>query len=126
MLQRRALAIAGAITAAAAAAVIGIGANAGLLGVANQEHPGQFRLVEASQSSQVAPTQVVDVPVPVEVSASSGAPTPPASSSRRASPSTATTPGGDGVSTVVQTPHETDPGGADDGASPQPSQPQDD
>jgi hypothetical protein len=72
MERRKALATAGAVTATALAATIALGANLGLFGLATSE-AGPGTLEPVSSTTKPAPrTEVIDIPVPVEVGSTGG------------------------------------------------------
>ena len=66
MERRKAFATAGAVSVTALAAVMALGANMGLFGLARSDAgPGQFKLVDNTEQTKPAVhTEIVDVPVP--------------------------------------------------------------
>jgi len=87
MERRKAFATAGAVSVTALAAVMALGANMGLFGLARSDAgPGQFKLVDNTEQTKPAVhTEVVDVPVPVADPA-------PAPAAARSGPSRPATP----------------------------------
>jgi hypothetical protein len=121
MERRKAFATAGAVSVTALAAVVALGANMGLFGLAREGGPGHFKLVDNTQQQADVRTEVVDVPVP----APEPAPTPGSGGAARSSTPTAGAPaaptpaassgGSLGEGHEPEGAHEREPGdGADD------------
>lgn len=129
MERRKALATAGAATAAALAATIALGANLGLFGLTSSgAGPGTFEPVDATKPPPR--TEVIDVPVPVTGAtggggaASSGGAAPTAAPAAPAPAPVAASGSGDDGATVPQLEHED--GHEDEHEAPEREEPGDD